>query len=256
MRTVHETEALRPSDPVPKHHSSNPQNKSQRVRLTFKGLGVPAANGNGDIVPKVEAPKSIKSKASTPASPPPGLAIPPADLDYEHSNVVFLPPLIEGQEAVKQFPPDVHFTPEELAVPPRQLLDFLRRQLAERIEDGDDLRKGLEELDTRRKQEWLAKELVLENVMEGELATVERKAELTPLMAEDAAVLRVMKEDVRPALELRIQGEQMPWWREKRVNDSMEGVQSAGEDDSMVKMEQSGGRPLRDPEVLAEAGGT
>lgn len=216
MRTVHETEALRPSDPVPKHHSSNPQNKSQRIRLTVKGFGGPNQNGNSDLITKVEAPKSIKSNASAPASPKTAPTIPAADVDYEHSNVLFLPgPLGSSQDPIKQFPPDIHFEAWELELPPRTLLKTLKRQLQYVTEDHNTLQREVAAIEARRKQEWTAKELVLENAMESTLALATRKG--TPFG--DPSVIAGMKKDVAPALELSIEGDDQEkvWWRKEEV---------------------------------------
>lgn len=219
MRTVHETEALRPSDPVPKHHSSNPQNKSQRVKLTVKGLGEKAAAGaaNGHETPiKSEAPIS---NASAPASPMAGPTTgPPGDLDYEHNNIIHLPaPIGSSQEFTMHFPEDVKFTDEELSLPPAQLLRLLKSQLQWAQQDGEELRKEVEELDARKRREWTAKELVFENVLEADLATHERRlfAKGKPLGEHDAVMLRYQRDDAVPSKGLEITGgEKLPWWRE------------------------------------------
>jgi hypothetical protein len=255
MRTVHETEALRPSDPVPKHHSSNPQNKSQRVKLTFKGLGekaaAGAANGNGIIEPPPK-PEAPKSNTSAPASPMTGPSVgPPGDLEYEHSNIIYLPaPMGSSQEYTPHFPPDINFTDEELSLPPPQLLRVLKSQLQWALQDGEELRKEVDELDARRKKEWTAKELVLENSMEAELATTERKqaARGIVLGQEDQAMLKNIREDIGPATGLEISGvEKLPWWREA------DALATRREADGDVQMEEIG-RPVGEPVVKMEGG--
>jgi len=255
MRTVHETEALRPSDPVPKHHSSNPQNKSQRVKLTFKGLGekaaAGAANGNGSIEP-VTKPEAPKSNTSAPASPLTGPTVgPTGDVDYEHNNIIYLPaPIGSSQEFTPHFPPDINFTDEELSLPPAQLLRVLKSQLQWAIQDGDELRKEVNELDARRKREWTAKELVLENNMEAELSRDERKQTIrgTVLGPEDQHMLRAMREDAAPSLALDITGgEKLPWWRESGA------FAPRREADGDVQMEEMG-RPVGEPVVKMEGG--
>jgi hypothetical protein len=211
MRTVHETEALRPSDPVPKHHSSNPQNKSQRVRLTFKGLGGgPASNGHNESNVKApEAPKSAKSNISAPASPSTGPTIPPADLDYEHANVVFHPTTLSRTGDDRQFPPDIHFSDWELALSPPDLLKALKVHLSEATAESASLRHSLDLLEERRKNEWMAKELVIENVLESEHKILQRRGggDL------DSASLQAMLKDVEPARLLDVHGDGVPWWR-------------------------------------------
>jgi hypothetical protein len=206
MRTVHETEALRPSDPVPKHHSSNPQNKHQKLRLTFKAIG----NGNG---PSSDAGKT----SSVPASPMtgPSTAQGIVDEDYEHNNVVYVPFSSEedgvaatgGAEYVRQFPGDIHFSDEELALSPEELYKVLRMQLKWASEDGEELRREVLDLDEKRKMEWTSKELTLENLMESEAVGMERRGPQGP---EDEAMIRLLGEDVGG---LELSGMEVPWWR-------------------------------------------
>jgi hypothetical protein len=212
MRTVHETEALRPSDPVPKHHSSNPFNKHQKLRLTFK-----AASDSGKNNPP-----------SLPASPLTGPTA--VDEDYEHDNVMYVPSGAGQQEYVRQFPPDVHFTEEELALPGATLYRVLRMQFAWASEDSEALRLEIEELDERRRREWTGKELALENLMEGEVVGLERGGARGP---EDAAMLRVLREDVKGSAALELVGGQLPFWRLPR----REQIDGAGGGDVMQGIE-------------------
>ena len=137
MRTVHETEALRPSDPVPKNYSSIPL-KPQRLKLIVNSK--PREDGSG--TPDVDDDATIYTNT---------------DVEAE-----FLPPF--------QYPNDVQFTEEEIAMPPDQLFKLLRRQVHWAEEDGSDLKDEVQILEAKRKEEWQAKELVLANVMEAELA--------------------------------------------------------------------------------------
>jgi hypothetical protein len=260
MRTVHETEALRPSDPVPKHHSSNPQNKSQRVKLTFKGLAekaaAGAANGHEPVV-KSEAPKS---NASAPASPMTGPTIgPPGDFEYEHNNIIHLPaPIGSSLEYTLHFPDDVKFTDEELALPPAQLIRLLKSQLQWAMQDGEELRKEVDELDARRKREWTAKELVLENTLEADLATYERRmaAKGIVLGEDDAIMVRAQREDAGPAMGLEITGgEKLPWWREAGAMSRREAVSNReGDGDIRMLMGEPMGRPIGEPVMKMEGG--
>ncbi|KZF22271.1 hypothetical protein L228DRAFT_239259 [Xylona heveae TC161] len=147
MRTVHETEALRPSDPVPKHHG-NPPNRSQRLKLIL-----PAR-------PPSDQPKAKHENHEE-------------DVDDDATIVTTTDPDLEQNVSTYEYPPDVHFTEEELAMPPDQLYRLLRRQLYWNEEENRELRSEVEHLEAKRKQEWLAKELVLMNVMEAELACAE-----------------------------------------------------------------------------------
>jgi len=207
MRTVHETEALRPSDPVPKHHSSNPQNKAQRLRLTLKGLapanGPGSSSGDASGATRDAAPRNT----SHPASPGAGAA-PPAgpDADYDHHNVTY-ERAGAADDWEKAFPADVRFAPEELALPPRRLLALLRAQAGWAAAEGDELRAALDGLERLREREWLKKELLVENVMEGEFAGAERASgvheSVRPRLLRDAEFAR----------RLDIPDEEKLWWR-------------------------------------------
>lgn len=214
MRTVHETEALRPSDPVPKHHSSNPQNKAQRLRLTLKGLA-PANGANGQATGEGSASGSmkdplsaVKSNASNPNSP--GIGPPngqsAADIEYEHNNVTYEQSMTGQWE--RHFPPDVQFLQEEMDLPPAQLYALLKAQVKWATEDGEDLRATVEQLEKTREQEWVRKELLVENVLEGEFADGEKKNRLK----EDVRMR--LERDAEAAKKLDIPGAEKLWWRQ------------------------------------------
>ncbi|KAL1791899.1 hypothetical protein ACET3X_009650 [Alternaria dauci] len=210
MRTVHETEALRPSDPVPKHHSSNPTNNKQRLKLVLNN----------------EARKLPHDKASTPGSPashshpsnsatiPPNAA-PTPDADYAHNNVIYLQDLANpSAPTLVQFPPDIEFTPEELAKPAPDLFQLLRRQLLWATRQGEQLRAEAEELEKVRQEEWQAKELLFENFMEAQAAT-ERRRRAEQGMPDDMEGWQSVENDIIPAKSLPIppRDGKLPWWR-------------------------------------------
>jgi ATP-dependent exoDNAse (exonuclease V) beta subunit len=157
MRTVHETEALRPSDPVPKHHSSNPQNKSQRLRLTFK---FSSNSGKEDDALSAGA----KHRNESPVSP---VMPTPADVEYEKDNATFTR-CAETGEWIAHFPPDVAFSDDELALHPKQMYQLMKQQLKWSLEDSEDLTRELTLLERVRRDEWTAKEVVLADLIERE----------------------------------------------------------------------------------------
>ncbi|OCK83283.1 hypothetical protein K432DRAFT_402189 [Lepidopterella palustris CBS 459.81] len=205
MRTVHETEALRPSDPVPKHHSSNPSNRFQRLRLIFnKGM----SNG------------PEKSSTPTPASPsshppPSATAATNPEYEYAHNNIVYTAdPTSPDAPPMVQFPPDISLNAQELSLPAPQLFRLLRRQLHWAQLEAEELKGEAEGLEKKRKDEWIAKELLLENVMEAELARMRRsRAEMGN--GDEQLLWDIMEEDVKPARVLQVKGKNMPWWREE-----------------------------------------
>ena len=163
MRTVHETEALRPSDPVPRNHSQA-QVKPQRLKLIM-------------------------------SSKPP---------DAEKEIVLNDEPIV----AVVPVSNDVEFDDEELALPSDHLYKLCRRQVHWAEQEGEKLRKECEDLEAEHKRDWLAKELLLANVMEAELATAVNAG---PTDQEYDRINRMM-DTMLPEKMLPMEGE-TPWYR-------------------------------------------
>jgi hypothetical protein len=142
MRTVHETEALRPSDPVPKHHSSNPQNKQQRLRITM-GKG---GKENGEIIPK----------EMTPPSPVSG------GFDEDPNEILYSKDPHTGRW-VPSFPSDLKFSAEELALPPKELLGLLQYQIDWATEKSEELKREEAVWNEKREAEAVLKNLLLKD---------------------------------------------------------------------------------------------
>ncbi|KAF2145555.1 uncharacterized protein K452DRAFT_283912 [Aplosporella prunicola CBS 121167] len=239
MRTVHETEALRPSDPVPKHHSSNPSNKNQRVRLVFKTGSTPGASNSISAPEKPGSPlPGSPSAAAAAALPPP--PPPPAETEYEHNNITFRAPEPGEPPAPRtpRFPHDIHFSPAELALPPASLARLLRRQAAWAQREAEALRAECEGLERRRRAEWVAKELALENVLEAELGRMGRRDGL--LRAEEGAeLLEALKADVSVSRGLEVVGEgEAEWRRGFGVGDMGVAVAVVGDGDADADAER------------------
>ncbi len=234
MRTVHETEALRPSDPVPKHHSSNPSHRVQRLRLTFnKTGGGPTSQG--------------QSGSDNGLGDDAGMAAAAAD----PNNVTFEPVQQPKGSATAAspsrriiFPPDMQFTPAEAALPADELFRLLRRQHAWAEADGAGLKREVQRLEEERHREWMAKELVLENVIEAELETAELRAArkkgagVSAFLGEDDRVRSRMRKDVELAKGLEPVGGE-PWWRKERIraDDEMGPKKRVQRDDRDAKIE-------------------
>lgn len=202
MRTVHETEALRPSDPVPKHHSSNPSNKFQRLRLVLS------------TTQKLD-------KSSAPASPsshtPNNVLVPlSADAEYANNNAIYVQDISSpNASTMVQFPEDMNFSEHELSLPAPDLFRLLRRQLLWATQEGEQLRLDAEALEKQRKDEWVAKELLIENLMEAEHAKSKRRRIEAGLGDLDS--FGGMEQDLGPAKILKIEakGDKEPWWRDE-----------------------------------------
>ena len=182
MRTVHETEALRPSDPIPRNHSTVPS-KPQRLKLIVNSKPPPDSNSRGGGSGNTSIDDDATMCETT-------------SLDLE--------PLPSTSSIPFEYPPDVQFSSEELSMRSDQLFALLRRRVRWAEDDGAELREDLEALETRRKEEWQAKELVLANVMEAELANAVRcEVDIENVMS--------LKDDL-PHPMLPMEG-QTPWYR-------------------------------------------
>ena len=176
MRTVHETEALRPSDPIPKIQGTV-NAKPQRLKLIVNSKP-PNEEQRGTLDVDIDDDATIYSTTSVdPEAPPP---------------VPF------------EYPLDIHFTEEELVLPADHLFKLLRRQVHWAEEEASALKAEIEALQRKRKEEWQAKELVLANLMEAELATAVDKEE-------DHDKVMALKDDL-PHPMLPMSGA-TPWYR-------------------------------------------
>lgn len=211
MRTVHETEALRPSDPVPKHHSSHYGKGFQKLKLIL--------NKNSD---KIGSPSPMSPSVAHPM----GHA---AEADSIQNNIQYYadPNLPNGKGIL--FPSDIHFTPEELAMPADQLFHLLRRQQHWALQESEELKSEFEALEKERFDEWMRKELVLENSQEADLMRMMRNRQEMGVTAEGLEGLwRVLEEDIAPAKNLEITGKQ-PWWRNVAFGDQVPDLTGAAE---------------------------
>lgn len=138
MRTVHETEALRPSDPVPKSITTSKQtNRLKLINLAPKGS---------------EPAESMSPSQSTAASP------------IYHT--------VDGHIQLTE---EQGFTSEELALSPRDLLKLCKMQLRWAEEENQMVMAELDVLKELKDKEWLEKEILLDQVIKNEMAWAERR---------------------------------------------------------------------------------
>lgn len=203
MRTVHETEALRPSDPVPKNHSGTTF-KPQRLKLIVNSKP-PHNDGRG--VDSAEA--SIDDDATIGAT---------SDVYPDTFPAVPF-----------EYPPDIHFAEDELLMRPDELFKLLRRQAHWAQQEGSELRKEIEGLEKKRKETWQAKELVLVNFMEAELSHA------VELCGADKDEVSKMGEELLPYPMLPITG-QTPWYRiEHPIVEEKEPVRTILPEEESIK---------------------
>jgi hypothetical protein len=144
MRTVHETEALRPSDPIPK--SMHPATKSSRLKLT------------------------IKAPQSQPGQPP-GIMN-----GITNGN--------DPDGWTSSYPAELGFTAEEEARGSKELWRLLRRQLHWTEEESESLKMLCEVMEELRRKEWLEKEVLLDQVIKNEISWHERRREVLAGLAD------------------------------------------------------------------------
>lgn len=170
MRTVHETEALRPSDPIPK--SMQPANKNSSLKSALKPLH--------DRF--VGSPDPTHDRDSRSASHPTNL---------------------------NQYPDDLKFSTAELKRSPKELWRLLRRQLHWAEEEADALKRELEVVEAVSKKEWKEKELLLDQVVKNEIDWHERRqVVLAAEEARQATTTEEVKEDWRTLGEGSQEGEE------------------------------------------------
>jgi hypothetical protein len=138
MRTVHETEALRPSDPIPKSMQPSAKTSSRRLKLILKASQI--------------SPDELSGEA-------------------ENSNV-------NGDASMdwsSSYPAELGFTSDEEGRGPEQLYKYLRRELIWIEEESEQLKRQADELETIRKREWMEKEVLLDQAVTNELSYYERR---------------------------------------------------------------------------------
>ncbi|PGH15554.1 hypothetical protein AJ79_02336 [Helicocarpus griseus UAMH5409] len=130
MRTVHETDALRPTETTTKGTSTATTTTTKPPRIKLK-LSQPAKEGsNGDI----------------------------SDIAKESDN-----------STIPYLSPEQGFDEHELSLPSEQLCQLLRRQIYWAEQESAQLKQDWEVIEPLRKESWRDKELIFEDVIHAEL---------------------------------------------------------------------------------------
>ncbi|PGH20776.1 hypothetical protein AJ80_03403 [Polytolypa hystricis UAMH7299] len=151
MRTVHETEALRPSDPISKHHgpgstaASTGSSKLPRIKLK---LSQPSKDNNtnngydGDSKPDTTAAAAANGSSK--------------DSPFEFTTI-------------PSFEPELGFDDHELALDPETLCRILRRQVHWAEQETEKLRQNWHTIEPMRKEAWKEKELIFDDLRDAEI---------------------------------------------------------------------------------------
>lgn len=153
MRTVHETEALKPSEPLAKQNLHLGPATSNLVRIPRIKLKLSQLSRDGDYDPE----RSAKDDVSQIKEP-------------MHTAVLG---------------PGAGFSIREMSMPLTQLYRLLRRQLHWAEQESKRLESEWQTITRMRKETWREKELVLEDVIHAELRVFK-----SALSAEDLAIAR------------------------------------------------------------------
>ncbi|KAF6837607.1 hypothetical protein CPLU01_02960 [Colletotrichum plurivorum] len=154
MRTVHETEALRPSDPVPKSMQSGPTGKG-KLKIIIKTPQSHAA-GQDDAIDD--------------------------GADDDELSADLFTPLTEEQG----------FTPEELKMPLERLYKLCRFQVKWAQEESTKLLEEVKHWEKQYNEQWQEKEVLLSQVIKSEIDWHERRQAVLSGAA-DVQVLGVLE---------------------------------------------------------------
>ncbi|KAI4105609.1 MAG: hypothetical protein L6R37_002687 [Teloschistes peruensis] len=195
LRTVHETDNLKPSDPVPKSHSSH--GRSQRLKL--KPPKPPGSESND--LPSSPRPNTLEDAKEFAAAH--------EDDDEDDEDDDATAPNDEASTS-PYYVAEYYdlFNNEELAMGPVELMRLLRRQVHWIEEEGRGLAAEVEVSEKKRFEEWQRKELVLWNIMEAELSWA-------AVNGGDEAVIEAWRDQL-PYPMLPITGP-TPWYRKAPV---------------------------------------
>ncbi|KAF3918554.1 hypothetical protein ABW21_db0209280 [Orbilia brochopaga] len=153
MRTVHETEALRPSDPIPKSHPNHPLNLSAHLH------------------DHIDHDKDDEYSSLSPSPQP--LSDEEDDGGGIGSNG------LSGSSKEKgalYYDPEDGFDPDEAKLPPTELYKLLRRKLVWAQEETSLLETQKKKLEEKRRQAWVKKEMLLEQVIGMQLGDAAKQA--------------------------------------------------------------------------------
>lgn len=144
MRSVHETDTMRPNDAItkvgaPAGTTGTPASKLQRIRLKLTQPREPGTEGEPH--PHVEAP-----------------VIPPTPTEHDLE-----------ENSMPEFGPELDFDESELALAPRDLYRLLRRQIAWAGKETAQLQAEWEVIQPQREAAWREKEAIFDDLIDAEI---------------------------------------------------------------------------------------
>lgn len=234
MRTVHENDAMR-SEAKRNANGTGLKNTTPTSVFSPAPSQQPNAtsnNANGSAVNNPKPAKSLKlvfnsNKRATPPNSNPSSKEKDESIDTQ-------PPLSPSQRdaVLGALPEELHFSDSESALPRNELYQLLRRQIQWASEDSVTLMREVQAADSRRKNEWFSKELVLENLLEAEYAKAESRGlfiqedldggnkddmnngQKIAGIDDEREILKKLELDSNLASRLPMKGHQGPWYRD------------------------------------------
>lgn len=146
MRSVHETDTMRPIDSISKVHGTpgsttgTPASKLQRIRLKLTQPREPGTESE----PHAEAITIVPHTVTTDTHDPEETSMP-------------------------ELGPDLDFDEPELALPPRELYRLLRRQIAWAGKEATRLQAEWETIRPQRERAWREKEAIFDDLIDAEI---------------------------------------------------------------------------------------
>ncbi|KAJ6259035.1 hypothetical protein Dda_5931 [Drechslerella dactyloides] len=152
MRTVHETEALRPSDPIPKSHPNHPLNISAHLH------------------DHIDHDRDDDEYSSLSPSPQPQSEDDDdAGGGSTSSNGVANGSKDKKKDDVNYYSPEDGFDLDEIKLPPKELYKLLRRKMVWTLEEKTSLEAEKKTLEDKRRRAWVKKEMALEGLISVDL---------------------------------------------------------------------------------------
>lgn len=147
MRSVHETDLLRPTDGASKLHGApgsttgTPASKLQRIRLKLTQPREPGSETEPHGESTLIVPNSLTNDSHDP-----------------------------DDAMMPEFGPELDFDESELALPPRDLYRLLRRQIVWAEKETSQLQAEWETIRPQRERAWREKEAIFDDLIDAEIS--------------------------------------------------------------------------------------
>lgn len=204
MRTVHETEALRPSDPVPRNYSSA-HFKPQRLKLIMN-VKPPTSDTSDDKILASSSGVAGATGSAEGAADDDATVSSAHETDGENENPHHLRSSNKGS-ALTNNPSSATAESkspannkrksisdlalerqgiDQNAIPPSELFKYLRRHLHYITQSNEELKAEIAVLEKKHRREWTETQLVLHNLMEAEISA--------PRLVDDTANAKLIED--------------------------------------------------------------